>query len=180
MRRLLAVVLPLLVFLAAPAVSPAKGIMSGEVCGANGCRSIESTDDSLLQGGPPVAAPSAREPFVWLDFRVGEPGHVERARTLFLPRSGLVLPEGSSTWMRPVAPEALRALARQVTAFPARELPASAPLAPAPRESPPGAATTWWPVPLVAVIALAGAAAIVRRRRGDGAGRSAAGQAGLS
>jgi MYXO-CTERM domain-containing protein len=173
MRRLLAIALPALLLVSAPAVTAAKEIAGGEVCGADGCLSIASPDERLLQGGPPVAGPTAREPFVRLEFRVGVPGHSEHASTLFLPHSGLVLADDGSTWMRPIAAEELRALARQVTAFPAGDLPASAPLAPAATQSSDGASSPWWIVVPAAVVALAGAAVIARRRRGGVAARPA-------
>jgi hypothetical protein len=176
MRRLLAVALPALLLLGAPAVSAAKEIAGGEVCGADACRAIASPDERLLQGGPPVAGPSAREPFVRLDFRVGVPGHVEHARTLFLPRSGLVLADDGSTWMHPIALAALRALARGVTTFAARDLPASAPLAPAanaPQASSHDAANAVWLAPLLVIMALAGVALIMRRRRAGALARTA-------
>jgi hypothetical protein len=169
MRRLLGIVLPAVLLLAAPAAAPAKEVTGGEVCGTDGCRSIASPRITLLEGGPPVSGPAAREPFVRVRLRIGVPGHSEPVRMLFLPRSGLVLAGDGATWMRPGALAELHALARRVAPFPARSLPASAPLAPSVAATAhPGRDDgwkAWWAVGPAALVVLAGGVMIARRRR---------------
>ena len=86
MRRLLAIAVPAVLLLGAPVSAPAKGIMGATVCGVDGCKTVERVDEGLLGGGAATSPPSAREPFVRLEFRVGVPGHTERVRQLFVPR----------------------------------------------------------------------------------------------
>jgi len=181
-RRLLGTVLPAIVLLGAPAVSAAKQLTGGEVCGTGGCSAIVAPRIALIEGGPPVSGPTAGEPFVRMRFRIGVPGHSESVRMLFLPRSGLVLADDGVTWMRPAALAAMRALAHRVTAFPASSLPPSVPLAPAAVASQPGStdgSNAWWMAVPAALIALAGAATIARhRRRRSHTGARAAGVTG--
>jgi hypothetical protein len=178
MRRLLAIVLPTVLLLCAPAA--AKEVTAATVCGDDGCRPVDGADESLLQSGPPTDGPSQREPFVRLEFQIAAgPDRTERIRHIFLPRSGLLLAGDGATWMRPIALATLRREAQRVTTFPASRLPAGAPLAArAPGRSPAAAhpsssssegASAWWPalpvgvLVLVLVLALAAGAALARR-----------------
>ncbi len=172
MRRLLAIALPAALFVSAPAI--AKEVTGGTVCGDDGCRSIQAVDETMLDGGPPAAAPARSEPFVRLEFRFAHgPGPDARVGSLFLPRSGLMLGDDGVTWMRPIALATLREQARRVTPFPADSLPARAPLAPpapAPAPSSTGeGVTAWWPVLPAALLVLGSGAALARRSRSGGA-----------
>jgi hypothetical protein len=175
MRRLLAIALPAALLLCAPAT--AKEVTAATVCGADGCRSIPAVDEAFLDGGPAAGAPSRREPFVRMEFRLAHgdaAGAAQRVRTLFLPGSGLVLGDDGTTWMRPAALAALREQARRVTPFAADRLPATAPLAargssPAPAGGGSAGIAAWWPVLPAALLLLLLAAALVRRSRDDDA-----------
>ncbi|MDX6720307.1 MAG: hypothetical protein QOJ63_2561 [Solirubrobacteraceae bacterium] len=185
MRRLLAIALPAVLLLAAPAV--AKEVTGAKVCGADGCRSMPGAGASLLGGGPPRGGPAAAEPFVRVEFSFR--GHPQPVRNVFLPRSGLLLADDGTTWMHPLALAELRRQARRVTPFAASELPAPGPApggaaparaaaGPASASAPPTAAAppapapdagweAWWPVLPTAVLALVGGASLARRRRRD-------------
>jgi hypothetical protein len=121
MRRLLAIALPAVLLLGTSAA--AKGVTAARVCGADGCRSIAGADASLLDAGPPTDGPAKREPFVRMEFDVGG-GRAQPVRTVFLPRSGLVLADDGTTWMHPTTLAELRRQARRVTPFAASALPA--------------------------------------------------------
>jgi hypothetical protein len=184
MRRLIAIALPAALLLGAPPAASAKGITSAKVCGADGCRTIHATGSGLLEGGPPTSGPSRGEPFVRLNIRVGVPGHSERVRLLFLPRSELVLADDGETWMVPMARAELQAIARRVTPFAASELAKSVqlaagaatsagqPLAPeivnaAAQPAAPvreGGFEAWWLAPVAAIVLAAGFVAARRRR----------------
>ena len=172
MRRLLAIALPAVLLVCSAAA--AKEITGAAVCGADGCRSIDGAGHSMLEGGPPTGAPSQSEPFVRIAFQIGDgSGYSERLSNIFLPRSGLLLADDGTTWMRPTELAAMREHARRVTPFAADSLPASAPLAP--RTSAPAPVSAgdgieaWWPVLPAAVLVLAVGAALARRARSDGA-----------
>ena len=137
MRRLLAIVVAAVLLLGAPAVAPAKGILGATVCGADGCKKVQPTEQGVLGGGAPADSPARPEPFVRIEVRVGVPDHSERVRLLFLPRSELLLGDDGGTWMVPMALAELQAIARRVTPYPASKLPAWAPLAKGAREAPP-------------------------------------------
>jgi hypothetical protein len=134
----------------------------------------------MLQGGRPTDGPARREPFVRLEYRIAEgSGHTARVRTIFLPRSGLVLADDGATWMRPLALATLREQARRVAPFAADRLPVSAPVA---RRSPVAGESTSarWPVSVAAALALAlasalaiGAVRVRRARRGGATGAAA-------
>jgi hypothetical protein len=177
MRRLLAIALPALLLLGVASPASAKGIVGAKVCGADGCRTLATADQSLLEGGPPTAGPAAREPFVRLDVTVGGPGHHEPVRLVYLPRSELLLADDGETWMQPLGLAELRAIAERVRPFPAKALPASAPLAasvplaasaPSDPPSSAGGVEAWWLVASAAAVALL-AGALRRRRRGPSA-----------
>ena len=180
MRRLLAIALPAVLLLGAP-VATAKQVSGAKVCGADGCRSIPGADESLLMGGDPTSGPTAPEPFVRLEMRLRVPGHSERVRNLFLPRSGLVLADDGVTWTRPVALAELRAQARRVTPLAPSELPADAleapaepaPAAPAAPDEEAGGLAAGWLVLAAGALMLAAGVTLARRRRRDGPARAA-------
>ncbi len=58
MRRLLAIAVPAVLLLFAPASAGAKGIAGATVCGADGCREIHDADPTLLEGGAPADGPA--------------------------------------------------------------------------------------------------------------------------
>jgi hypothetical protein len=169
--------------------------VGASVCGADGCREIPHAGPGILEGGPQVDAPARAEPFVRLTIEVGAPDRVQPLRLLFLPSSELVLGDDGATWMAPMALGEMRAIARRVKPFPARQLPASVALGtakpvgsgepPAPEvlgpaaRSSPAAATSddgfggWWLAAPGVVILLAAAAVPGRRRRRDPAARAA-------
>ena len=186
MRRLLAIAIPAVVLLGAPAAAPAKGIVSAKVCGADGCRTVHPTEEGMLGGGAPADSPARPEPFVRIVVRVGVPDHIEPIRLLFLPRSELLLGDDGGTWMVPMARAELHAIARRVKPFAASELPTSVPLgdaaaragsrgalAPEIVQAPSAAAATasdglagWWlALPGAAIVLVAGFVLARRRRR---------------
>jgi hypothetical protein len=175
MRRLLAIALPAVLLLCAPA--GAKEVTGATVCGGDGCRSIDGAGEELLQGGPPTNGPSQREPFVRMEFRFAAGGQTDTVRNIFLPRSGLLLGDDGRTWLRPTELATMRRHARRVTPFPADRLPVTVPLAPrapapatAPaRSSGSGDASAWWLVLPAAVLVLAVGAALGRRLQRGGA-----------
>jgi len=179
MRRLLAIVTPAVLLLAAPA--SAKEILSAKVCGSDGCEQIAQADEGLLAGGPQAEPPAGPEPFVRISLVIGVPDHDERVSLLFLPRSKLLLGADGATWMHPASMSDVPAIARRVEAFPASALPAAVARisagdassgAPLPAEAwgagassaPDGDSGGWWLALPAAVIALAAGAMLVRRR----------------
>ena len=174
MRRLLAIALPAVLLLCAPAA--AKEVTGATVCGADGCRAMDGVGEELLQGGPPVDAPAQGEPFVRLVFRFAAGRETHRVRNIFMPRSGLLLGDDGRTWLQPMEVATLRRHAATVAPFPASRLPAMVPLAPepAPAAAPSRAARsgdglgTWWPVLPAAALALAVGTALARRPRRGG------------
>ena len=176
MRRLLAVLVLAALLLGLPASAPAKGIVSAQACGADGCHAIAKADRRLLEGGPQAEPPAAREPFVRLRIRIGAPDHPEPMVLLFLPRSELLLGGDGVTWMHPASLSPLRVIARRITPYPARALPASAPLAlsaasPGSTSLTPGRGDDgpggWWlALGLAAIADVTGAVHARRRRRG--------------
>ena len=130
MRRLLAIAVPAVLLLGAPASAPAKGIMGATVCGADGCREVAKPDHDLLGGGAVDGAAAAARAV-----RAAErPGRRARAtssasRCCTCRAASVCSPTTATTWMQPLAHAELRAIARQVTPFAASELPASVRLA---------------------------------------------------
>lgn len=185
MRRLLALALPTLLLLAAPAAAAAKEITAAKVCGSDRCTAIDG-DEALLIGGRPVAGPTQPETFVRLEFRIGVPGHSERISNYFLPNSGLLLMDDGA-WMRPTALEQLREQVRFVMPFAAKAMPSDLRLAfetPDPiastsagpaSASPPAdeGADWWWIAAPAAALALGLGVLLARRRRRHAPGGAA-------
>ncbi len=185
MRRLtiaLALALPLL--LAAPAA--AKRVTSAKVCGPADCRTVEdhAALTALSQGGSPADPP--HEGSGWYDVRITVDTGAERHETfpmVLVPGAGLLRggdSEAGYTWMSSSrsAIREYRELTRGLVPFPAAGLPGlEAPAPPPPRETAPAAAGGSSPLPWIAggaVLALAAAVALVRRRRATPAPRSQA------
>lgn len=124
MRTLLAVALAALLALAPAAAG--KGLARGQVCGSDGCVELERGRDTVI-GGPAVAAPQRRQPFVRLRLRVGDRRHHQLVRMVFLPGRGIMrttVDGPFENWARAVTPAPYRRAARRVTPFPASALPA--------------------------------------------------------
>jgi len=183
MRRLLALALPTLLLLAAPAGAAAKEITAAKVCGSDRCTAIDG-DEALLMGGQPTVGPSQPESFVRLEFRIGVPGHSERISNYFLPGSGFLLMD-DGTWMLPSALEQLREQVRFVMPFAARAMPAdlrvafempesppATPAEPAPASSDEGG-DWWWIAAPAAALVLGAGWVFARRRRREGPGGAA-------
>lgn len=177
MRRLLAIALPAVLLLCAPAAAAAKEVTGATVCGADACRSMDGAGEALLQGGPPTHGPTQSEPFVRMEFEIAAGRETDRVRNVFLPRSGLLLGDDGTTWLRPTELAALREHARRVTPFAADRLPATVPLAQ--RESAPAPAgggegiEAWWLVLPAAMLVVLGAALARRSRSGGATGATA-------
>ncbi len=175
MRRLLALALPTLLLLVAPAGAAAKEITAAKVCGADRCTAIDA-DEALLMGGQPTVGPSQPESFVRLEFRIGVPGHSERISNYFLPGSGFLLAD-DGTWMLPTELAELREQVRFVMPFAARAMPVDLRLAFEAPESPPATSAApatpaadegsgaWWLAAPAAALALGLGWLLLRRRR---------------
>ncbi len=170
MRRLLAIAVPVVLLIGAPAAAPAKGILGATVCGADGCKRVHPSEQGVLGGGAPADSPTRPEPFVRIEVRVGVPDHTERVRLLFLPRSELLLGDDGGTWMVPMALAELQAIARRVQPYPASKLPAWVPLAKAARR--PSAAA---PAPTGSRASAAGPAAAAEGTSASDAGPTRSG-----
>jgi hypothetical protein len=161
-----------LLALAGPAA--AKNVMAAQVCGADGCRTIDHPTEALLMGGPGITGPSRPAPFVRFRYTLGAPGGpVESARNLFVPSLGLILADDGQTWIRPAALALMRSLARHVTPFPATRFPVGSltqpPVATSIRQPVPathdGGGSSWWIALVAGPLAIALGALLVRRRR---------------
>ena len=88
---------------AAPAASLAKGIAGAEVCGADGCRTVDPAFfHATMIDGHPLGTPVAAAPYVTVQVHhhriPGQPAQTERFT--YLPGLGLVRPQGAPRWIR--------------------------------------------------------------------------------
>ena len=148
-----------------PGAAHAKGLVSGQVCGADGCSAV---DRASLRGMLPDAdhadAPTAGAPFVTvrLTMREGARGPLHRERYTYVPSHGLLRFDGAPGWMqvRPAFRAELDRLAAAVAPLPAAKLAGVEPAPPATAQPPasPRAddGTPWW-----AIAGAAGAALVL-------------------
>jgi hypothetical protein len=112
---------------ALPAAAIAKGIASLSVCGTAGCHPV---DRAAVRGSferlVPAPAPDRREPYYTLRAKARDASGdvVEVFALAWLPRAGVVRPDGASEWLRPGPPlaRALRRAARGLHPRPASAL----------------------------------------------------------
>lgn len=144
-----------LLAVAAPAAG-AKGVLSAQVCGADGCRTIDRPPVSLLGERDSTARPAPGTPFVRLRVVVGVPGRSETLRLRFFPGPGVVkVSDPRRVYAQAYDVAAMRKVAALVTPFgQERRAPAVAT-----RDE---AGLSWWIALLAAP--LAGAALLARRR----------------
>jgi len=156
MRSLAAV----LICLTATSAASAKGILSAEVCGADGCRAVPNPPTSLLGELDRAPVPPKGTPFVRLRVVVGVPQRRQTLRLRFFPAPGVVkVSDPRRVFAYASDVQAMRKVAALVRPFGAEP---PAPPAPAARTED-SSAFPWW----IALVAgpLAGAALLARRRR---------------
>jgi hypothetical protein len=154
--RALAVVVALALLALAPAAA-AKEIKRAQVCGSDGCATVQDSSDReiLVDGGPPRRPPPAA-PYYVLRLTIGTgQGHTDRLLVDAVPMRR-ALRGASGTWM--VMPEAMYRLIARATAhhraFSASSLSGAAAPRPAPRE-PAAAESPLWPEGIVLALVLA-------------------------
>jgi hypothetical protein len=153
---------------AALALAPAAGakeIKEAQICGADGCTTVNDEGDRalLVSGGPPRTPPTAA-PFYAVRITMDEGGEqAGRFEAAAVPRKG-ALRGGDGTWMQMPAVMA-RVVERYAAGhrpYPAARLAGAAPAAP-PAESSAGEGVLW-PEGALLALALLGAAGVLARR----------------
>jgi hypothetical protein len=161
--RALAALVALALLALAPAAA-AKEITEAQVCGSDGCASVDDSAalEILADGGPPRRPPPAAPYYVMrLTIRTGR-GHTDRLLSEVVPMRRALRGDGG-TWI--VMPEAMYRLIARVTAhhraFPAKSVPAAP--RPAPREPAAAADSPLWPEGIVLALVLAAVCLLAER-----------------
>ncbi len=157
MRPLLPILIASAALAALPAPALAKGTATAaQVCGAQGCNTVDLSSVPALVDGVPARRPAAPAPFVTLKTTV-DYGPDAAPRTIaydYLPSLGITRPSGSrddSQWVR--ISDADRALLDHAVA-PFEPYPASQLARVAPPAQHDGGGSAWWPIAGAAAAAL--------------------------